>query len=293
MTIRELLVHATIKLRNKSTSPALDAQVLLCYVLKKPKEYLFMEHESWIMNQTAKKFLKLVAFRKKGWPVAYLTGKKEFFGLNFFVNKNVLIPRPETETLVELILEYSQNVRPHKSGVSRALKILDIGTGSGCIIISLAKHLYNLSPTTYNLFYASDVSKKALAVAKRNARHHKVRITFKRGDLLEPWKNRRFDIIVANLPYLPRVEDPSTKFEPKKALVAKKQGLELIEKLFDQIRKSVPIRTSVKYIFLEIDPRQATKIKNLARRYLPGYKTKIYKDLSGKNRFATLTHPKL
>ncbi|MBI4049264.1 MAG: peptide chain release factor N(5)-glutamine methyltransferase [Candidatus Doudnabacteria bacterium] len=312
MTIRESLkLHA-------------DAAVLLSFVLKKDKAFLFFYPEKTLTKNQKRKFLSLIKKRKAGWPVAYLTGEKEFYGLKFFVNRNVLIPRPETEGLVELLLSEIKD--------QRSLSILDLGTGSGCIIISLAKTLetnpssglwppspigrrkLQTNPKRTELpsphgrgdggegleFFASDLSTNALSVAKKNARRHKVRIAFKHGDLLKPWKRQRFDIIVANLPYLAKLEDPSTKFEPKKALIAKRQGLALIEKLFKQITLSRPSATlpqrgrgKLKYIFLEMDPRQTAKIKNLAKKYLPNFKTKIFKDLTRRPRFAQITNPKL
>lgn len=295
MTIRQLLNLATDKLKNKSTSPELDAEVLLAHVLKQSKEYLFQNQESTrlparqgIKNQEQKKFQQLVKKRATGWPVAYLTHEKEFFGLNFYVDQNVLIPRPETEGLVEMatkkIIDYKLKIINDKP-----LSVLDLGTGSGCIIIALAN---NLQSKIYNLkFFASDISQAALKIAKQNAKRHEVSILFKQSDLLAAWKNQRFDIIVANLPYLARQTDPSTKFEPKQALIAKKQGLALIEKLFKQLAVPFPLPPSPSTLLLEIGHDQGPKIKNLAKVYLPGYQCKIFKDLSGLNRLVLLTQP--
>jgi release factor glutamine methyltransferase len=289
---------------------SLDAEVLLAYVLKKPREYLFVNQESRIKNQEAKKFLALVKKRQLGWPVAYLTQKKEFFGLNFFVNKHVLIPRPETEGLVELILSRIKN---QESGI----KILDIGTGSGNIIIALAKTISSLTPHPSPLFCASDISPKALLVAKKNAKNHGVKITFKQGDLLAPWKNKNFDIIVANLPYgwndwknNTSAETIGLKFEPKQVLFTSKHGLFIIENLFKQIAlrnnsprpplkfkrgwptkpwRSRPGALSPKFIFLEFDPRQTSELKKLATKWLPDYKLKISKDLARRARYAVIS----
>lgn len=307
LTIKELLIFSSKK--------TLDSDILLSYVIKKPKSFLYTHPETKLNKFQIKKFKQLVKKRSEGVPVAYLTSQKEFFGLNFFVNKNVLIPRPETETLVELAL----SVISKQKTVNR---ILDLGTGSGCIIISLAKMLNNFSTRQVirpdlveeqggpllavrarpsfsswgveNYFYASDISAKALAVAKKNAKKHKAKVTFKQGSLLDPWKNQHFDIIVANLPYLAKLENPSTKFEPRNALIASKQGIGLYERLFKQISSLREVRSfdpTTKQsqpwsVFVEFDPRQASKIKNLANKFLPEYKITFQKDLSGRTRFA-------
>src|SRR3989344_9177116 len=131
MIIREALTSAINKLKNKSTSPALDAEVLLSYVLKKDKTYLYTHSGEKIFNTYLNPYLNLVKKRSQGWPVAYLTRHKEFYGLDFLVNKNVLIPRPETEGLVDFVLEKIKDLR-FKIKVKK-ISILDIGTGSGCV----------------------------------------------------------------------------------------------------------------------------------------------------------------
>ncbi|MBI3952415.1 MAG: peptide chain release factor N(5)-glutamine methyltransferase [Candidatus Doudnabacteria bacterium] len=283
MKIQDILNTGINKLKNKSTSPALDAEVLLAYALNKPKEHLYIHANHELrLRKRVRNYLGLIEKRAQGWPVAYLTGQKEFYGLKFFVDKNVLTPRPETECLVELVLQKLKIV-------NCKLRILDVGTGSGCIIISLTKALSTLAPHPSTLFSASDISKAALKVAQKNANLHKVKIAFKHGSLLKPWEGKNFDIIVANLPYLAKQTDPSTKFEPRRALIAKKQGLALIENLIRQIRSYSLIRPFADSIFLEFDPRQAKQIKKLAKKYLPKFETKIFKDLAGKQRFACLS----
>src|SRR3989344_361991 len=296
MTIHQLLNIGTSKLKSKSTSPALDAEVLLSYVLKKSKEYLYINPKKYLVHTQVRTYLKLINKRVQGWPVADLTNQKEFYGLKFYVDKNVLIPRPETEGLVEHVLEHIKNM----SG----LKILDIGTGSGNIIISIARrNVPKNVPTKQsiirsprpdksglamgNKFFASDVSSKTLIVAKKNTKRHKVKITFKQGDLLNPWKNKHFDIIVANLPYLAQETDHSTKFEPQNALIAEKKGLALYEKLFRQL--SSPLYPHPSTLFLEIGYKQAQQIKKLAKKFLPASETKIYKDLSDRDRYAIIS----
>ena len=138
-------------------------------------------------------------------PVQYLLGKTSFYGLDFEVNENVLIPRPETEELVEWILE-SQKLNPETSGESKNLKILDIGTGSGCIAVSLAKNLPNAT------VFAIDVSEKALATAKKNAENNSVNVTFINQNILETEDlQQQFDIIVSNPPYVRNLEKEEIK----------------------------------------------------------------------------------
>jgi release factor glutamine methyltransferase len=268
MTISELIKFAIKKL---GTSNALDAEVLLSHVLDKPKEYLVTNPEKEIKPKAEQKFKTFLARRTSGWPVAYLTKTKEFHKLKLHVDKNVLIPRPETEELVEIVLEKIKD--------KRNLSILDIGTGSGNIIISIAKK------TKANIFYASDVSKKALIVARKNAKTHNAKITFKQGSLLKPWGKKHFDIIVANLPYLEKETDSSTRFEPKTALIAANKGLKLYEELFKQARHRSPVTCC---LFLEIGHDQGLAIKKLAAKLLPAFKVQVYKDLSLKDRFARL-----
>ncbi|MBX4191589.1 MAG: peptide chain release factor N(5)-glutamine methyltransferase [Candidatus Doudnabacteria bacterium] len=277
MTINDL-INIGIKKLSKSSSAALDAEVLLSHVLDKPKEYLLTNPDKNVSPKLEKKYKILLSRRSQSWPVAYLTGKKEFNRLTFKVDKNVLVPRPETEGLVDLVMS-------RINGLKSPISVLDIGTGSGNIIISLAKALAD-SHNANAKYYASDVSAKALTVAKKNAALHKVEVTFKQGSLLKPWTNQSFSLIVANLPYLAKQTDPSTKFEPKGALVAPEKGLKLFEDLFLQTSSLTSLPSSV---ILEIGHDQGKQIKKLAVKLLPAYETKIYKDLSNRDRYAILS----
>lgn len=157
MTIKELLIWGTGQIKKTSDSPALDAELLLSFALKKDKAFLYTYPENILSVITINKFKKLINLRAKHWPVAYLRNSQEFFGLNFYVDKKVLIPHSWTEALVMEAVEALKG----KSG----LKILDVGTGSGAIILSVAKTL-----GTKNKYFAVDISTKALAVAKKNAK---------------------------------------------------------------------------------------------------------------------------
>lgn len=276
MTVIEGYRWACFELENTvSTSPHLDAEVLLCSILGFTKENFFAFRNQEIEGYKLDKFQDSIKSRKKGMPVAYITGEKEFYNLKFKVNKNVLIPRPETETLVEhLVFEMKgrHNVR-----------FLDIGTGSGCIIISMAKNLSNA-----NHYHASDESAKALGVAQENAERHKVKITFTRSDLTKN-TGTDYDVVIANLPYLSALEDPSTEFEPKSALVAGKGGLELYERLFAELATG----SHKPLLYLEFGHDQADQIKKLAAQFLPDSTVTVFNDMSGIPRFARIWRKQL
>jgi len=287
MNIKDIISQYSTKLKKTSPSPILDIELLLTKVLNRPKEYLFEYPEKNLTNSQFKKFKKLFNKRAKGEPVAYLLGHKEFYNLDFKVNKNVLIPRPETEILVEEALNFIKKNKTHL--------IFEIGVGSGAIIIALAKNIPKAE------FIATDISAKALNIAKQNAKLNKAKIKFLKGNLLEPItkiRNSEFgirnSIIVANLPYLDKKEEnllPSSntiglKFEPKIAYDGGPDGLKYFRQFFSQILK---YNLKPKAIFLEIGHKQGKKIKKLARLALPKYKFRMIKDLCGLERVAVIT----
>lgn len=285
MVIKEALITATNKLTIKNIStPSLDAEVLLAFILKKSREYLFTRPEKKLTADQLKKFNRLIKRRLKGEPAAYLKNLKEFYGLDFYVGKNVLIPRPETELIIDEVIKVTSDKR---QAASSNKIIADIGTGSGCIAVTLKKYLRQTT------VFATDLSAPALKIARKNARKHKAKIKFFRGDLLKPLKNKKIDLIVANLPYGKKSVWPKTsptasslKYEPEIALYAKKSGLTLYEKLFRQIaeRKQKP-----KFVICELDPGQKNKMQKLAKKHLPGYRREIKKDLAGLNRIIILS----
>lgn len=259
----------------KTNNP--DSDILLGHALRKTKEFLYAHPEIKLSEKQLKTFKALVARRKKGEPIAYLLEYKDFFGLKFKVTKDTLVPRPETEWVVEHILHQK---------LSNKTSILDLGTGSGCIAISIKKNSPKLSVT------ASDVSEKALLVAKQNARTHKTKVDFIHSNLLSNLPSKHFDIIVANLPYgwsewknNSSIEAKSLKFEPKLALFTKEQGLYLYRLLLQQISK---LKTQPNTIYLEFDPRQKAKLAKLIKTILPKAKIIFHKDLAGLWRYAEI-----
>ena len=260
--------------------------MLLAYVLKKDRAFLFAYPDKSISLNQYKRYKKLINRRKNAEPIAYLKHSKEFFGLDFYVDKRVLIPRPETETLVEFVLESITK----KKWTNLKLKICDVGTGSGCIAVTLAKKL----PLAQ--IYATDISKKALTVAKINAKKHKVQkqIKFFCGDLLSPISKKiKFDIIVANLPYLTidqlKVTEKEIQlYEPKIALLAGKEETMLYSRLLEQIPDYIK-RNGL--VFLEIDPKFKNKfIKKITSKFKIVKNITIRKDLSGNDRVIRLIY---
>jgi len=207
-------------------SPRLCAEILLAHAVGCERIELYTRHESVPSEQALQTFRSAVAEASAGRPIAHLTGTKEFFALRFEVTPDVLIPRPETEVLVE------RTIRLARDSAGDIESILDVGTGSGCIAISLAKHLPGVS------ICASDICEAALQVARHNAKRHDVsgRIEFRAGDLFAPWESGRFDVIVCNPPYVAESEAASLPanvrdFEPHAALFAGEDGLAVLRRL--------------------------------------------------------------
>lgn len=257
--IQQALKYGSINLKNKSDSSALDAEILLSFTLKKDRAFLFTYPEKELTKQQWQKYKKLIAQRKKHKPIAYITHHKEFYGLDFYVDKRVLIPRPETENLIEEVINFIKH-QPQTTNHQLQTTILDVGTGSGCIAIALAKNLPKAK------IYAIDISKKAIAVAKINAKKHKVlsQIKFIKSNLLNRLpKTIKFNVIVVNLPYLSKKEWQNTvldikKYEPKLALVGGENGNEIYKKFFLQAKQYLKPNGK---IFLELFNFKNTTLK--------------------------------
>ncbi len=216
MSIATLLQAAKLQLECVSDSPLLDAQLLLAHILKKDRSYLLAWSETTPTAQQQQQFQSFLQQRLNGIPIAYILGTKEFWSMDFSVTPDVLIPRPETELLVEKVIEACVDIE--------SPTILELGTGSGAIAIALAKELPQASIT------ATDLSTAALAVAQRNAKHHHMQhIHFIQSNWFTDIPKGRFDIIVSNPPYIEK-HDPhlqkEIKHEPIQALVSGKDGLD-------------------------------------------------------------------
>jgi release factor glutamine methyltransferase len=220
----------------KIPNPRLEADLLLANVLDLPRVKLYSQWDRILTPAEVQRYRELIVKRVQGCPLAYITGKRSFLSWDFIVTPAVLIPRPETELLIETVHEFARTIdRDHQQKIQG----IDVGTGSGIIAITLAKLLPE------STWYAMDISEAALQVAQENAANLGVasRIQFISGELLEPLlespaASRKFDLIVANLPYIPSSEIPSlqkeVQQEPKLALDGGSDGLELFRRLIPQ-----------------------------------------------------------
>ena len=204
-----------------------DAEALLLHVLGKSKSWLLAHSDEQLAASEASRYGGLLERRYRGEPIQYIVGETEFYGLPLRVTPDVLIPRPETEQLVEKALELA--------ALSPAPRIADVGTGSGCIAVALAHHLPHTQIT------AIDLSAQALAIARQNAKRNGVssQIRFLQGDLLDPVAQERFEIVVSNPPYVPLADRATLAvevrdYEPALALFAGDDGLEVCRRLIPQ-----------------------------------------------------------
>lgn len=280
-TIGKLLTWTTDYLKKGgSTSPRLDAEVLLAHACGRQRIELYTAFDQEPTEEARVAFRELVRRRNEGTPVAYLVGYKEFYSMQFEVNPDVLIPRPETEHLVVAALDRA------KEFDVQSLKIVDVGTGSGAIAVTVAKHLKNCHVT------AIDKSPAALAVARRNAEKHQLgddRITFLESDLLSAIPaDTKFDLVLSNPPYVSQAEFeqlPVTvrKFEPQMALVSGPDGSELIARLLVEAQARLNPRG---YCIFEFSPMLNQRLASFVG---TGWDTPIVtKDLAGLARIVTL-----
>jgi len=271
MNIYETIDKAnkTLKQNNIKTS-YLDSELLLSKVIKKDRKYIILNSKKILNKNYLKYFDKLIDRRKKGEPVAYLTNFKEFWKQKYFVNKNVLIPRPDSEVLVDEVLKIYEK--------EKKINILDIGTGSGCLLLSILNERKNFMGT------GVDISKKALNVARFNAKlqHLCNRVKFYNSDI-DKFFIGKYDLILSNPPYIKNfdikyLEKDVAYFEPKVALDGGSDGFSKITKVI--IKASTLIKKNGKFI-LEIGCHQRNEIVNkLKNRNF--YINKIIKDY-GKN----------
>ncbi|MBP7963640.1 MAG: peptide chain release factor N(5)-glutamine methyltransferase [Caldilineaceae bacterium] len=281
MQIRHALAQAVHALSaTHGESPRLDAHLLLAHLLGVDRAWLFAHDDHLLPPETAQAFTDLVARRLAHTPVAYLTGHRDFFGLSFHVDPRVLIPRPETELLVEAVLDF---VKSHPSVSS----VADVGTGSGIIGVTLGVQAPGL------VIYAVDASADALAVAQANAAAllpaQARPITFLHGDLLAPLPGP-VDIIAANLPYIPAAAyatlQPNVRdHEPAAALLSGVDGLDHIRRLLAAAPAFLRPHGA---IFLEIGHDQGASVQALAQALIPGCQVHLTQDLAGLDRLVKI-----
>ena len=250
MNIENILIEGiSILQKNKIANPQLDSEILLSNSIKRDKKHIILNPKEVLNSEQLGKFKSLIERRKKGEPIAYLINKKEFWKDEFFVNKDVLIPRPDSELIIEQVLKiYSKDDQ---------LQILDIGTGSGCILLSILKERSN--------FYGTgiDISKKSINVSKFNAKQLNLtnRVKFFHSSV-DNFNNGKYDIIVSNPPYIEQLslkylEKDVVNFEPKLALSGGFDGFSKIRKVIN--KTSNLIKKNGKFI-LEIGFNQKNKV---------------------------------
>lgn len=274
MKISDVLKNTTERLRRAGIDTAnLDAKLLLCKFLKKDKLFLVVNSEKEI--EIDEKFVELVSRREKHEPMQYILGKAEFYGLDFKVNKNVLIPRPDTEVLVEKVISFVKN---------NSYTILDIGTGSGCIPISILVNCPNAKA------YAADISADAIEVAKENAKLNNVdkKITFLNIDILNDFPDFSIDCIVSNPPYIeeeviPTLMEDVKGYEPDIALNGGPDGLIFYRRIAQEGYK---ILRKGGLIAFEVGYTQAKAVEEILIKN--GFaQTEIIKDLAGIERIVS------
>jgi release factor glutamine methyltransferase len=274
MTIKQALTKGTIKLKsNNIDSPKLKARLLLQYVLNKKREYLIIYDNEPITQEQEKAYIKKIEKLIEGIPLQHITNMQEFMKMNFYVNSDVLIPRPDTEILVEEAIKISQEyMNP---------TILDLCTGSGAIAVSLAKYIPNAK------VYALDISKKALEVAKINAKNNNVeqKLEFIESDLFENIKNIKFDIIVSNPPYIKtdliNTLDEEVQKEPIIALDGGNDGLDFYRKI---VEEAYPYLKLGSHLCFEIGYDQKIDVIKIIENSKKYEKVYCKKDLYGNDR---------
>ena len=281
MNYQEILIKGTNFLKkNKIKNPYLDTELLLSKTINRKREEILLNIDNKVENSEIKKFKYYLSRRERKEPIAYIIGYKYFWKYKFLINKSVLIPRPDTE----LIIEESLNYLP----IGRSKKILDIGTGSGCIIISLIKERPKCKAT------ALDISLKAVKVAKTNAKLHQLenKINFINIDI-DKYKSSNYDLIISNPPYINSIDlnrlDDDIKFhEPKLALSGGSDGFRSIYKVIKKSKKLLKINGK---LILEIGHKQKNQIVKMLKEN-NFYINKIAKDLSKKDRCIVSTRLK-
>lgn len=286
-TIRDALHWATQQLTQARQTqklpvenPLLDAQVLLAYVLGKERSYLYTYPEQELEACQETRWHALLARRAQGEPMAYLVGSKEFYGLEFMVDQRVLIPRPETELLVEAALKICRQRLNH----GHAPIVADIGTGSGAIPISLA-----VQEPSLPYIYALDVSAGALAVARLNCERHHVeeRVRLLQGNLLAPLPEP-VDLLLANLPYVGTTEQATMLpdvlyYEPHLALFSGPDGLDLLQRLMRETAQNAKLQACA-VLLLEIGYQQREVLTRLANEIWPQAHVSCIRDYAGWDR---------
>lgn len=280
MTIKALLLRASTELP-KSSTPLLDAELLLAHILKKDRSFLMSHSDETLSEETLTNFEELLTQRKNGKPIAYITHEKEFFSRTFYVDERVLIPRPETEEIVEDVFLFLKE-RPELK------TIIDLGTGSGAIAITIAVD------RPESIVYGLEISPEALEVAKLNQKRYPCEnLQFIKSDLLTNLPStidHRPLTILANLPYIGTdtnhfISEETERYEPHLALFGGSDGLELYRRTWQQIKEK---NINLAALFMEIGFSQVEIMEREAKAAFPDYEFAIKNDLAGLPRTAIL-----
>lgn len=275
-SVAQTLADGTALLHDSSASPRADALLLLAHVLNRGREWLVAHGDATPTLEETEAFQQLSVQRSRGVPVAYLLGSAGFYGREFLVNEGVLVPRPETEHLVEEAIRFAGD---------RRLDVLDVGTGSGAIACTIAAE-------TKATVRGTDTSSAAIAVANENARRLGVedRCIFHRGNLTEPVRDIRFDIVIANLPYVPTAEIPAppnpVAFEPRIATDGGPDGLALYRRLLDALPRLLNPNA---LILLEAAPQTLPGLAAIAKAALPHCPMTVGRDYAGLDRYLRIS----
>lgn len=270
MTYREAIVLGEKNLQQADIADAkTDSWLLLAMACKIDHTYYYMHIDEEMSEEQVREFEVLIRKRAERVPLQYITGEQEFMGLTFHVNSNVLIPRQDTETLVEEALKV---IKPE-------MKVMDMCTGSGCVLISILKNAHDVEGIGY------DISKQAINVAKENAKFNEVPAVFERSDLFEDVVENDFDVIVSNPPYIPTdvvatLMPEVSQFEPREALDGKGDGLYFYSKILEQCKNYMK---QDGYILFEIGCEQGDAVSTMMR--LAGFsEVRVIKDLARNDR---------
>ena len=278
MTIKQAITKGMIMLKsNNVESPKLKARLLLQYVLDKPRQYIIVYDNKEIDKQQQWQYFVNIEKLTKGIPLQHITHRQEFMKMDFFVDENVLIPRPDTEILVEEVIKIAQKYN--------SPRILDLCTGSGAIAISLKKFVPNADIT------AVDISEKALEIAQKNAEKLEAKINFVKSDLFDKLDNKKFDIIVSNPPYIRKDEikklSEEVQKEPKIALDGGEDGLDFYRIIAEQ---AINYLKTGSFLCFEIGYNQGERMKHLVPLYFPDDTFEVIKDINGKDRMLFIYH---
>lgn len=271
-TVAGALSEGTALLRAHGASSRSDALLLLENALGRARSWIVAHGDALVSPETAARFLSSCQRRKAGIPAAYILGSAGFYGRDFLVDESVLIPRPETEHLVDEAIAFIG---------SASLAVLDVGTGCGAIACSVAAE-------TQACVHATDISTRALEIARENAcRHHVLnRCEFHHGDLTGPVRGRSFHVAVANLPYVPTADLPrppdSVAFEPREALDGGGDGLQLYRRLLVGLP---PMLSARALVLLEAAPPTMAGLVEMTKRSLPDFTVAVCRDYAGLERY--------